>query len=270
MDGLTKDTLPRPRNLADGDDPAVLYAKSYLLIRTVVGFIGILLPLVFIIGEAYLLRGGVHVRGSISAYYHSSMRDLFVAGLSVTGFLLATYMAGQTRTRDFWLSLVAGVAVLGVVFFPTSRPGLTNDAPRCGTTPMPDGCSPVQQQLGETPTATAHFVCAVVFILSLAAIAFLFAYRERKWNGSAAMWLIQKICGWVIIGAVVWAVVGELIDATVWELTPLYLGEVVSVWAFGVSWLLTGRDLLRGLVPGYGPPAEDDQRRATVEPVTSA
>lgn len=270
MGTLTKDTLPRPRNLADGDDPAVLYAKSYLLIRAVVGFIGILLPFVFIIGETYFLRGGVHVRGSLSAYYHSSMRDLFVAGLCVTGFLLATYMAGQRKTLDFWLSLVAGVTVIGVAFFPTSRPGQMNDAPRCGTTPMPAGCSPVQQQLGETLTATIHFVCAAVFILSLAAIAFLFAYREKKWNDSTGMWLVQKICGWVIIAAVLWAVVGELIDATVWELTPLYLGEVVSVWAFGVSWLLTGRDLLRRLVPRYRQPADDEQRNAGAEPVTSA
>ncbi|MGC5019337.1 hypothetical protein [Micromonospora sp. DT47] len=248
----------------------MLYAKSYLLIRTVVGFIGIFLPLVFIIGEAYFLRGGVHVRGSLSSYYHSSMRDLFVASLCVAGFLLATYMAGQRRTRDFWLSLVAGVAVLGVVFFPTSRPGLVNDAPRCGTTPMPAGCSPVQQQLGETLTATIHFVCAAVFILSLAAIAFLFAYRERKWNDSTGMWLVQKICGWVIIAAVLWVAVGEMIDATVWELTPLYLGEVASVWAFGLSWLLTGRDLLRRLVPRQRALAEDEDRHARVEPVTSA
>ena len=108
----------------------------------------------FIIGEAYFLRG-VHVRGSLSAYYHTSMRDIFVAGLCVTGFLLATYMSGRSD-QDPWYRLVAGVAVLGVVFFPTSRPHLLEDAPRCGITPMPEGCSPIHQQFGETLVAGIH------------------------------------------------------------------------------------------------------------------
>jgi hypothetical protein len=29
----------------------------------------------------------------------------------------------------------------------------------------------------------------------------------------------------------------------VWQLTPLYIGEVASVWAFGISWLLAGFSL---------------------------
>lgn len=249
MASLTSETFDRPDDLTDRSNPAVLYALSYLLIRAIVGIIGVILPLVFIIGEAYFLRGGVHVRGSISAYYHTTMRDIFVAGLCVTGFLLATYMSGQTNTRDFWLSLVAGVAVLGVVFFPTSRPDLLENAPRCGTTPMPAGCSPVQQQLGERLVAGIHFTCAAVFILSLAWICFLFARREEEHKHAAGMATTLRICGIVIIVAVAWAIVGGLLKITVWELTPLYVGEVLSVWAFGVAWLLKARDLRKALAP---------------------
>ena len=109
------------RYSASGRD--VAYTRSYRVMRLVVGFLGVALPLAFIIGEAFFLRGSVHVRGSISAYYHSPMQDVFVGGLCVIGFLLATYMAGEFRTWDFWASLIAGLAVIGVVFFPTSRPG---------------------------------------------------------------------------------------------------------------------------------------------------
>src|ERR671910_2361882 len=123
-----EDTFVRPDDLSDLRDPRVLFARTYLLIRTVVGFVGVLLPFAFIIGEAFFLRGGVHVRGSISAYYHTSMRDMFVAGLCVTGFLLATYRSSEVRKPEFWLSLVAGIAVIGVVFFPTGRPGLAEAA----------------------------------------------------------------------------------------------------------------------------------------------
>jgi hypothetical protein len=227
-----------PEDLAE-KDRAVLYVRSYFLIRRVVGLMGISLPVVFIVGEAYFLRGGVHFRGSLSAYYHSSMRDLFVAGLCTTGLLLATYLAGQPNTSEFWLSLVAGLAVLVVVFFPTQRPGLTADAPRCGSLPAPSGCSPVQQRLGEEWTSVIHFFFAAVFILSLAAIAFLFA-REQYRNRKQLIAWIQKACGWVIVAAVLLVIVGELWDVTLGELTPLYVGEVASVWAFGASWLLSG------------------------------
>jgi hypothetical protein len=244
MDGLTEDTFRRPDDMSNRSDPAVLYVRSYLLTRTIVGIMGILLPFILIVGEVYFLRGGVHVRGSLSAYYHTSMRDIFVAGLCVIGFLLITYMSGLTRTWDFWLSLVAGVALLFVVFFPTRRPGLSQDAPLCGTTPEPGGCSPVQQQFGENLVAGVHFAGAVVFILSLAWISFLFARREKKYR-SEPMARVQRICGWTILGAVAWVVLGELLKIEIGELTPLYLGEVISVWAFGVSWLLKGLDLRR-------------------------
>lgn len=88
---LTTDTFQRPRDLSDGAD--ALYARSYLLIRLVVGGIGILLPTLLFVLDGLVLKGGLSVRGSLSAYYHSGARDLFVAGLCVTGFLLITYMA---------------------------------------------------------------------------------------------------------------------------------------------------------------------------------
>jgi small neutral amino acid transporter SnatA (MarC family) len=256
---LTTDTFPRPANLetpADQPDPAVLYVRSYLMIRTVVGFIGILLPIVFILGETYYLRGGVHIRGSISAYYHTSMRDFFVAGLCVIGFLLATYMAAQKNTWDFWLSLAAGIAVILVVFFPTRRPGHLTEATLCGTQPVPEGCSWIQQELGENTVATIHFVCAAIFISCLAAIAFLFAHREKKFEGDKRMALIQRICGWAIIAAVVWVGLGFVLNLTIWELTPLYVGEVVSVWAFGISWLLKGQNLRNALWFGKPTPTK--------------
>lgn len=257
---ISDDTFCRPRDLANRADPAVLFARSYLTIRTTVGIIGVALPFVFIVGEAFFLGGGVHIRGSLSAYYHTSMRDYFVGGLCVVGVLLATYMAGQSRRTDFWLSLVAGVAVLGVAFFPTGRPGQAEGAPRCGSTPMPDGCSPVQQQWGETTVAAIHFACAIVFILSLAGICFYFAHRERNYERNLRMAKIQAGCGWVIIAAVAWAAVGGLLGLDIGELTPLYLGEVVSVWAFGVSWLLKGRDIWRAL-------ATQQHARPAPEPV---
>lgn len=242
-------TNTHSRYPGSGRDAA--YTRSYRVMRLVVGFLGLALPLVFVIGEAAFLGGGFHVRGSISAYYHTSMQDVFVGGLCVIGFLLATYMAGEPRTWDFWASLIAGLSVLGVVFFPTSRPGLPPHAPACGSTPQPPGCSAVEQALGEHQTAVIHAACAIVFILSLAVMSFLFATSEvistqdplaarsrrrpRVFRKPALFW-IHTSCALVILAAGAWAFAG----AGVWELTPLYIGEVAAVMAFGFSWLIAG------------------------------
>lgn len=249
MANLTRESFKRPDDLTNKDDPRVLYVRSYLLIRTLVGLLGIVLPLALIIGEAYFLRGTVQVRGSLSAYYHTSMRDVFVAGLCVIGFLLATYMSAQTNTWDFWLSLVAGVAVLGVAFFPTSRSGIAEGAPLCGDASLPAGCSAIQQQLGETVVAGIHYTSAAIFIVSLGVLAFYFASRERRFTSNIGLANVLQLCGVVIFAAVAWVIVGGLLDATFWGFTPLYVGEVLSVWAFGLAWLLKGRDLWKLLAP---------------------
>jgi len=210
------------------------YTRSYRAIRLAVGFLGIALPLIFIFVEAYLLKGGVHVRGSLSAYYHSPLQDVFVGGLCVIGVLLATYMAGEKNTLDFWASLIGGIAVLGVVFFPTMRSGLPKGAPLCGSIPQPSSCSFVEQQLGEHTTAVIHAVCAVSFIVSLAFMSFLFAASQvqpKHEQPTVPFW--RRL---IIVIAGIWAFVG----VGVWQLTPLYIGEVASVWAFGISWLLAG------------------------------
>lgn len=246
--GLTTTSYDQPERLA-GRDPAALYVRSYLLIRTVVGVLGVALPTVLILADWLLLGGEAQLRGSLSAYYHSPARDLFVGTLFVVGVLLMTYLAGQRDTWDFWLSLVAGVAALAVALLPTPRPGLSDSAPRCGEDPQPRGCSGVQQALGETVTGVLHFVSAAVFILCLAAMCFLFARRALRFDGAVGVARIFRGAGVVILAAVAWAGLGSLADVEVDGLEALYLGEVVAVYAFGFCWFVTGRRLWVRLVP---------------------
>jgi hypothetical protein len=259
---LHVDTLPREqiatkderRQIASAEDLeaadrtrllADRYIRSYAVIRTCVGFIGILLPIALMIGES-TFAGSVTRRGSISAYYHSPMQDLFVAALSIVAFLLLTYMSGQVKTPDFAFSTLAGISLLGVVFCPTWRPGIEGtNGPFCGpgTNPEPSGCSALESAFGERTIATLHASCATIFILSLAVICACFAYRDRTRGRGAWRWITQLCCAAAIIGACLWVAFGP--DG--W-LTALYVGEVVSVWAFGVSWFIAGYPLhlLRG------------------------
>ena len=106
------------------------------------------------------------------------MQDIFVGACASSASYSPRILAGEFDTVDFWASLIAGVAVLGVVFFRTTRAGLSPEAPACGSTPEPAGCSFVEQTLGEHQTAVIHAVCAIVFILFLAVMSFLFAASE--------------------------------------------------------------------------------------------
>jgi hypothetical protein len=264
---------PADLNLTDIGNPLVLYVRSYLLIRTVIGAIGLLLPIVLAVADYFFVAKGIaakgfvgpspsiggwgliHVRGSISAYYHSAVGDLFVAGLSVVGLLLMTYMGSQRRTPDFILSTVAGATLLGVVFFPTGRPIPAGDPTKaslsaqtpapCGQTtfPTPPNCAPVQTFLGENVTAGVHFFCAAVFILSLAWLCFIFAHRLSVDEPTTKWQHVHRTCGRLILVAVLWVGVGHLLKMDIFGLTPLYVGELVSVWSFAMSWLLKGESL---------------------------
>lgn len=195
-----------------------------------------------ILGDVFLLHTDFAVRDSISAYYHSTAtRDLFVGILCTIGVLLITYMSGQLRTLDYAFSTIAGIAVLGVVFFPTNRPDLRVGELLCGRTasPEPSGCSPTEGMFGEMQVAKIHFVFAAVFILSLAVISIVFAYRDRlKGRGMARVW-IHWLCAVAIFASGVWAVAGFPLG----RITSLYIAEVVAVGAFGISWFVAGEGI---------------------------
>ncbi|TVP65431.1 MAG: DUF998 domain-containing protein [Nitriliruptor sp.] len=246
---LTDDSFPRPTDLrtsGPGTDATVLYARSYLIHRAAVGVLGVLLPLVLIASEQWL-TGDVALRGSLSAYYHTAARDVFVATLAVVGVLLITYMSAQTWTKDFWLSLVGGIAVLLVAFFPTRRPGLSDSDPLCGATPAPAGCTGLQQALGETTVAVVHFTAAIVFVLSLAALCFVFARREQRHDDHLGLARFLRACGWVMIAAMAWIAAGSAVDLSIGPVTSLYGGEVLAFLAFGTAWLTKGRHLFSRL-----------------------
>jgi hypothetical protein len=92
---------------------------------------------------------------------------------------------------------------------------------------------------------------AAVALTLLAVIAFLFAARAG-WGGDRTsnprlVWL-QLGCGFVIVIALGVAVSGEVFGHwRLWVLTPLYVGEVVTVVAFGLCWIGQGLDLRRWL-----------------------
>jgi hypothetical protein len=94
--------------------------RSWYSTRLTVGILGIAMPFALIIGDLFVLEGSAWTRGSLSAYYHSGVRDVFVGVLCIVGVFLISYRMSDWRHPDSWLSTAAGIAALLVAFFPTT------------------------------------------------------------------------------------------------------------------------------------------------------
>lgn len=96
---------------------------TYWRLRRTVGWIGILLPVVLLLGNKIFED---KVQNSVSAYYYTGMRDVFVGALCVVGvFLLCDKGDGKKGTPFFktvaaWY-FVAGILALLVPLLPTTR-----------------------------------------------------------------------------------------------------------------------------------------------------
>jgi hypothetical protein len=232
------------RSVAPTNDMERGYVRSYVVIRIAVGCVGLLLPLALIVGEATILDAPVHARDSISSYYHSPMRDIFVGSLSVIGVLLITYRVDR-KDAEFWASTIAGVCLLGVANFPTERPHIAPGAPLCGDTPQPAGCTDLEQRFGEVTIGNLHLGFAVVALVLLGVIAYLFGRRDLP--RSPNLGYLQFSCAAAIALGLLVALSGWAFKWRLGGLTPLYIGEVVTVIAFGIGWLAQGVDLWKWL-----------------------
>jgi len=223
---------------ASGQIPFDSISRSYFLMRMLVGVLGLALPVVLLLGDLFFLRDSFSVRGSLSAYYHSGMRDIFVGILAVVGILLITYKITE-RNRDNILSMIAGVSAMGVALFPTGIPSGVDAA-----------LTPLQDRLGEGVTEFIHFSFAAAFILCLGLMCYDFARRERlrpqKRAGhdahqSPEFWYGFHLSMAVLIGlAAAFIVLTQALG--VFDNHSILIGEIVVTVAFGLSWLFKGLD----------------------------
>jgi hypothetical protein len=211
-------------NLKDrlADDNKILlsqHTKMYMGLRRAVGLIGILLPFTLMLGNFFIFRGEFVLR-SISRYYHSDMRNVFVAALCAMALFLFFY-SGLGR-RERWAGILAGSLTLGVVFFPTTLAGPTDLIGRL------------------------HYACAGLLFLLLAWISLFHFPRKLPGAAKQVTDTIQVICGLLMIACVIaiglyfafFRIEGK-------DICVVFVAETVALVAFGASWLTEGLDLKR-------------------------
>lgn len=230
---------PRGREPITGADG--VYVRCYLVLRLSVGLLGFALPVVLLVGDALFLAGPWPAHDSLSAYYHSGLRDIFVGVMWAIAVFLCSYQVFE-RNLDNTLSWMAGVAAVVFATFPTGRDDDTSQL------------TPLQDALGESFVGWIHYLAAGTFIGLLGVLCVLFGQREgRRPRGpgqrhSPRFW---RDFHWSCAGAIGVALAFMLICklAGIFSGWFLLVGEIVAIVAFSASWFWKGaeRDRLRQL-----------------------
>jgi hypothetical protein len=202
-------------------DPQLL---SYRSLRRAIGIIGIALPLVLAIGVA--VSQGRGIQETISAYYYTDMRNVFVGSLCAIGVFLMTYR-GYDR-RDLRAGRFACVCAIGVAFFPTTPPGADL-----------------------TWTGALHLTCATLLFLTLAYFCW-FLFTETDPNKTPTPQKLQRntvyrACAILIVVCIALVAVVKLspLGTSLASLSPAFWLESAAIIAFGVSWLIKGDTILK-------------------------
>ncbi|RPH29579.1 MAG: hypothetical protein EHM93_17065 [Bacteroidales bacterium] len=203
---------------------------SYKALRRLIGFLGMLLPIILILGGWLFAKDPI--QQSISLYYYSNMRDFLVGTLFVVALFLMTYKG--TFTIDNIVATITGIAGLCVAIFPCFNE--LYETQRVGIFQMyPDKSNII------------HLTFASIFFILLA-INSIFLFT-RKSSGDKPQKLIRNkiyiICGIIILACFLGLIICMLTLSQEQKFNTkiILILEAIALWAFGVSWLVKGETI---------------------------
>jgi len=208
---------------------------NFYRVRRALGFLGLSLPLLLLLAGWPLGA----MEPAISDYYHTLLRDIFVAVMSTIGVFLICYTGYRPepdlRLSDDVVTTVAGVAALMVVFLPNQGTMITSLEPRALG----------QHVVGVRASDMLHNLAATTFLLCMpfsgGAGGARTASPGRRW--------IFRACAAVIVAATVAVIAAACVRrlgspdqaAFVIEHQLIFWFQALGVWAFSVGWLVKGR-----------------------------
>lgn len=196
--------------------------------RLLIGVLGLLLPLLLWLVAAWRAAGRPDLwvlQDSVSAYYHTGAVAVFVGVLAALAVFFLTYRGygNEFRRRDTRAANVAGVAAIGVAFFPTA---------------VPVGVRPEwwTERMGQV-----HFASAAILLLALIYFsAFLFPMTGKTAGAGIPLDKrvrnhIYRFCGAAMLVNVLWAAYAT------WRGAPIFWAETLALEFFALSWLVKGQ-----------------------------
>lgn len=204
---------------------------SFLTLRRIVGILGISLPILLILGS-FTIGGCSQVQESISHYYYTIMRDVYVGVLFAIAIFLISYR-GYNPVDNITTTL-AGIFAICVALFPTTQ----NQDHTCAVYYI-DHCD---------IRVYIHYGSAVLLFLTLAVISFFLFSRGAKSKRKKIRNYIYRTCGILLMLSVVLISLIRTIPAIENALTqykPVFWIEWLGLTAFGISWLIKGETLFK-------------------------
>lgn len=205
---------------------------TYRRIRKAIGWLGISLPFVLLILSMipfYINRKQTY---TISNYYYTNGRDIFVGILCAIGLFLFTYKGHKNSNifkNDSLLTNLAGGLAFGIALLPTNA-----DCKLKIYTLIPV-CS---DYIGY-----AHIIFAGLFFIILAIICIkVFTIGDKGGFENP----VYKIFGWtIIVSIILFVIFGYVLDAP--DILK-FVFEAIALIAFGISWLIKGRVIDKGRI----------------------
>lgn len=209
--------------------------RTFITQQRVIAVLSFFLP-AFLIG--WSLISGEPVRGSISEYYYTPVRDVFVGTLCALALFLWSYR-GYHPTKpelrsDRVLAKIASVAAALTALAPLK--------PREAEWE----CTLLQCVMGVEATYWVHNVAAAVFLLALAVFCLiLFPLSAIPGRDMGRNLVIYGVSGATMIIAVLLMVLWTFLPVEIYFMLgsykPILVLETVALFAFATSWLLRSR-----------------------------
>jgi uncharacterized membrane protein YidH (DUF202 family) len=204
--------------------------NSYCRIRKIIGILGIALPvLVFSFHGEFL--------SSISHYYYTKSSIFFTSVLTAFGLFLVSYKGYEKdkkieRFSDNLITNIGGIAALVVVIFPTSGSG--SNSPEINLMNMTN----TYPLFGHNDTVinSIHLISAGIFLFIMGWMSF---FKFSRTTNSRRK-RIYKLAGYIIWSSIF--ILGtEFIFGFHITTYDVFILETVSVFSFGISWLIKGK-----------------------------
>ncbi|MFH6993739.1 hypothetical protein [Flavobacterium sp. FlaQc-48] len=207
---------------------------TYRRIRRAIGYLGISLP-ILLVGLSLIPFFETPVQFSISDYYYTNLREIFTGTLCAVGLFLICYKGYRNNSilkNDNILTNIAGIMAMGVALIPTN----------------PDDFKAKIYTLIPSPEkwlGYLHYGFAALFFLILALLAInVFTIGQENKTGITKSMLnennIYRVCGYSILVFIVTVPVAAQLK---WFTYSTVVFESLSLFAFGIAWLIKGRAL---------------------------
>ena len=209
-------------------DIAKHITQTYLNLRVGMAAMALLLPLLLMAGS--WLSTNVVFQSSISAFYHTPMRNLFVGLLVAVGSFLYLYK-GFSNEENIALNF-AGVFSIGVAFLPT---GISKEV-----------CDPEAIPKMDCPFTAPwlHGISAVLFFLCIAYVCIyrgkdtVELIRDNKIRDK--YFSIYRIIGFFMVALPLLSVaIAFFVARGYW----LFIFEFAAIWVFAIFWLAKVKEL---------------------------